>query len=135
MYRLIKHTDLHVVKNVWNTLYNHNTRLTPYQQYSYCSLINEYSAVLKRNHLKNVIYELRDAHDQTVMLIPLLTINGAFSRFSPGGILITETIKFLIENHDYKYFDLSRGDEKYKYAYGGKEHFNYSYEICFEGTE
>jgi len=71
MYRLIKHTDLHVVKDVWNTLYNHNTRLTPYQQYSYCSLINEYSAVLKRNHLKNVIYELRDAHDQTVMLIPL----------------------------------------------------------------
>ncbi|KFO67375.1 hypothetical protein ER57_11220 [Smithella sp. SCADC] len=337
MYRLIKHTDLRTVKDAWNTLYNHNIHLTPYQQYSYCSIINEYSTILKRHRVKNVIYELRNTHDQTIMLMPLhietakkqsiaymwgkfsqsghldfvydeqiqngaflagmnlinkdignakfvftciaeqsklnemirngfpsshytrrkdtcvqipiadsfndypntlnkkvrqnlrnsfarlktdrrtyevqtrvnqaipsdillqlfktywkrlsdkklpigvkrflpvslrmelnptiialkvlpnvfysiiyidktiagftsqngkiilpfLAINGAFSRFSPGGILITETIKFLIENHDYKYFDLSRCDEKYKYAYGGIEHFNYSYEIYF----
>lgn len=345
MYRLIKHTDIRTVKDAWNTLYNRNIHLTPYQQYSYCSIINEYPAILKWNRLKNVIYELRNTHDQTIMLMPLhiettkkqniaymwgkfsqsghldfvydeqikteaflagmnlinkdignvklvitcvteqsklnemiqncfssshyvrrkdtciqipittsfkdylrtlkkhvrqnlrtsftrlkndsltyevqtcvnqaipsdilsqlfeiywkrlsdkrlniglkrflplslrmqlnptiialkilpnvfysiiyidktiagfcagftshngkiilpfLSINGTFSRFSPGGILITETIKFLIENHDYKYFDLSRGDEKYKYTYGGTEHFIYSYEIYLEGTK
>ena len=345
MYRLIKHTDICTVKDAWNTLYNHNIQLTPYQEYSYCSIIDEYSAILRRHRLKNVIYELRNSHDQTIMLTPLhiettkkqsiahiwgkfsqsghldfiydeqiqteaflsamnlinkdignvkfvldhiaeqsklnemiqtgylsshytlrkntciqiplttsfndylnsldkqvrqnlrtsfnrlktdkrtykvqtyvnqaipsdllaqlfklywkrildkkitlglkrflpvflrmrlnptiialkkltnvyysiiyidktiagfcagftsrngkiilpfLAINSTLSRFSPGGILITETIKFLIENHDYKYFDLSRGDEKYKYTYGGIEHFNCSYEIYPEGTK
>ena len=345
MYRLIKHTDIHSVRDVWNTLYNQNINLTPYQEYSYCSIIHEYSAILKRNLLKNVVYELRNKHEQTIMLMPLhikrtkdgsiayvwgefaqsghldfiydhriqaeaflsamnlirqdvgtvrfvltriaeqstlndiiqtafkpsqytikkhicvqipitsgfndyinslnkqarqnlrtsfnrmktdsrtyevktfvnqsmpsntlsqlfnlywkrlsnkglsiglkkylpvflrmrlnptiialkklknvyysiiyidntiagfcagftsrnkkiilpfLNINDDFSRYSPGGILITETIKYLMENHDYKYFDLSRGDEKYKYTYGGIEHFNYSYEIYPDGKE
>lgn len=338
VYKLIKHTDMRKLKDVWNKLYDRNIQLTPYQEYHYCSIIDEYSAILKRNRLKNVIYELRDTHDQTIMLIPLhiektkgqsfahmwgefsqsghldfiydaqiqteaflaaielvkqdignvkfiltriaeqsklnamvqhgftshsitrkstcvqipiisgfdnylntldkqarqnlrtsfnrlktdkhtyevqtyvnkpipaethqqlfniywqrlsdksvtiglkrflpvffrmrlnptiialkelknvyysiiyidkaiagfcagftsrngkiilpfLSINSNFSRYSPGGILITETIKFLMEHHDYKYFDLSRGDEKYKYTYGGIEHYNFSYEI------
>jgi hypothetical protein len=67
------------------------------------------------------------------IILPFLNINSTFSRYSPGGILITETIKFLMENHDYKYFDLSRGDEKYKYTWGGIEHFNFNYEIYPEG--
>jgi CelD/BcsL family acetyltransferase involved in cellulose biosynthesis len=345
MYRLIKHTDIRTIKDAWNTLYNHNIQLTPYQEYSYCSIIDEYSVILKRHRLKNVIYELRNTHNQTIMVVPLhietikkqsvahlwgefsqsghldfiydeqiqteaflsamnlinrdignvkfvltgiaeqsklnemiqtvfppshytcrkntcvqipittsfknylnslnkqvrqnlrssmnrlktnsstyevktyvnqtipsdiclqlfkiywnrlsdkeltigikrflpvflrmqlnptiialkkltnvfysiiyidktiagfcagftarngkiilpfLAINSTFSRFSPGGLLITESIKFLIENHNYKYFDLSRGDEKYKYAYGGIEHFNFSYEIYPEGIK
>ena len=71
MYRLIKHTSIRTVMDAWNILYASNTRLTPYQEYSYCSIIGEYSAVLKLKHLKNVIYELRDTHDQTIMVIPL----------------------------------------------------------------
>lgn len=67
------------------------------------------------------------------IILPFLAIKSAFSRYSPGGILITKTIKFLMENHDYKFFDLSRGDERYKYIYGGIEHFNFSYEIYPEG--
>lgn len=342
-YRLIKHTDIRAVKDAWNSLYNNNTQLTPYQEYSYCSIIYKYSAILKFHRLKNVIYELHNEDKQTIMLIPLhiamtkkwsiaymwghfsqsghldfiysdqiqadaflaaiklinkdignvrlvltriaeqsklndliqtslmphnypvkketcvqipiitnfndylsslgkyvrqnlrtsynrlrtdnmtyevmtfvnrpipsytlkqlfttywkrqvdkglriglkrflpvwprmrlnptiiaakelsnvyysiiyidkiiagfcagftsrngkiilpfLSINSVFSRFSPGAILITEAIKYLIENHDYKYFDLSRGGEKYKYTYGGITHFNYSYEIYLEG--
>jgi CelD/BcsL family acetyltransferase involved in cellulose biosynthesis len=64
------------------------------------------------------------------IILPFLAINSVFSRYSPGAILITESIKFLVENHNYKYFDLSRGEEKYKYTYGGIEHFNFTYEIC-----
>lgn len=342
-YRLIRHRDIHAVKNTWNTLYSHNSQLTPYQGYSYCAIIRKFSAILIRHRVNNVIYEVRNKDDQPIMLIPLhierrgkqsiaylwghfsqsghldiiytdqiqndaflfaikfiikdlgnvrfvfndisersklndliqssfkpsnynvtkrtcvqiplsnnskdylsslgknvrqnlrtsfnrlrnenrtykiatfvnqsipsntlkqlfkvyysrhsdkglrigpkkylpvcirmrlnptilalkelinvyysiiyidnavagfcagftsdnekviipfLAINSAFSRYSPGGILITETIKFLIEHHNYKYFDLSRGDEKYKYAYGGIDHFSYSYNIHLEG--
>ena len=344
MYRLIKHTNIQSVKDVWLTLYDRNTRLTPYQAYSYCSLVDQYSIVPTWNRFKNVIYEVRSEDNQTVMIIPLhikrtkteniayfwgeksqaghldfiydeqiqteaflsamkltsrdignvrfvlnrvakqsrlneliqtayeptdytvtrstcvqipiaatyneylaslgkqvrqnlrtsfnrlkvdnrtyevqtyvnqpvptdlltqlfkmyrkrisdkaihigvqkylpvfvrmrsnptimalkklsnvyysiiyidntiagfsagltspegkiilpfLNINSAFARYSPGGILITETVKYLIENHNYKYFDLSRGTEKYKYTYGGIEHFNFNYEIYAEGT-
>lgn len=69
------------------------------------------------------------------IILPFLSINSAFSRYSPGGILITEAIRFLIENRGYKYFDLSRGDEKYKYSYGGIEHLNFSYAIDPERTD
>jgi CelD/BcsL family acetyltransferase involved in cellulose biosynthesis len=68
------------------------------------------------------------------IILPYLSINSTFARYSPGGILITETIKCLSENHNYKYFDLSRGAEKYKYTYGGIEHFNFNYEIYTEAT-
>jgi len=342
-YRLIKHRDIRAVKDTWNTLYSHNSQITPYQEYSYCAIIRKFCAILIRHRLKNVIYEVRNKDEQPIMLLPLhierkgkqsiaylwghfsqsghldiiyadqiqndaflfamkfiikdlgnvrfvfndisehsklndmiqysfkpsnysvskrtcvqiplstsfndylnslgknvrqnlrtsfnrlrnenrtykvttfvnqsipsnmlkqlfttyykrhsdkglrsglkkylpvcvrmrlnptifafrelmnvyysviyidnriagfcagftsdnekviipfLAINSAFSRYSPGGILITETIKFLIEHHNYKYFDLSRGDEKYKYAYGGIDHFSYSYNIHLEG--
>ncbi|MHC1725276.1 MAG: GNAT family N-acetyltransferase [Syntrophobacteraceae bacterium] len=65
------------------------------------------------------------------IIFPFLATDSSFSRYSPGGILITESIRFIIENYDYSYFDLSRGDEKYKYAYGGIEHFAYCYEIDY----
>ena len=42
------------------------------------------------------------------IILPFVSINSAFKGYSPGGILITQTIKFLMENHDYKFFDLSR---------------------------
>jgi hypothetical protein len=57
--------------DAWNTLYTHNTQLTPYQECSYCSIIGKYSAVLKRHCLKNAIYELRNTDDQTIMVLPL----------------------------------------------------------------
>ena len=63
------------------------------------------------------------------IIIPFLAIESAFSRYSPGMILVTETIKYLIEHHHYQYLDLSRGNEKYKYDCGGKDHFNYNYVI------
>jgi len=339
MFLLIKHNSIRTVKDAWNTLYKLNTKLSPYQDYAYCSMVQKYSLRLKKRRLKNVIYELRDEHGQPIMLIPLhlkrikkktlaylwgefsqsghldfiysdkiqneafltafklisndirnikfvfnhiqeqsklneilqtifplshhtlgkttcvqipifasynkyinslgkqvrqnlrtsfnrlktdnrtyevktfvnqpipsniliqlfklyynrhsakkyriglkrflpmflripinpttialkkltntfysivyidkkiagfcagfsyrnekiilpfLAIDSIFSRYSPGGILITEAIKFLTENHNYKYFDLSRGDERYKFMYGGIEHYNYHYEI------
>jgi hypothetical protein len=73
-------------------------------------------------------------HDEK-LIIPFLAIDSNFSRYSPGGILITETIKFLVENYKFKYFDLSRGDENYKLVYGGVKHSNFHYEISPTGED
>ena len=62
-----------------------------------------------------------------VAVIPRLAINSDFSVYCPGGILITDTIKWLIDNSRVRNLDLSLGDEKYKYEYGGKEHYNFDF--------
>lgn len=57
--------------------------------------------------------------------IPRLCINEDYLRFSPGIILIVETIKSLIEE-GISYLDLMQGDEQYKLAMGGIINKNYS---------
>lgn len=61
-------------------------------------------------------------------VIPKLAIDMEFSRYSPGGILLNESIKYICENKiGITGIDLSRGEEQYKYRYGGKEHLNYKF--------
>ena len=63
-------------------------------------------------------------------IITRLSIETSLGKYSPGGILINELIKECSEKHpESKSIDLSRGTEKYKYVYGGQEHFNYSCSI------
>ena len=66
-------------------------------------------------------------------MIPFLAINSRYSQYSPGGILITEEVKKMIMQHQMGYFDLSRGNEKYKFDYGGTLHTNHWYEFCLDG--
>ena len=64
-------------------------------------------------------------------VITRLSINTDLGRYSPGGLLLNETIKEVCSKYPFiKAIDLSRGDEPYKYTYGGENHYNYSY--CFE---
>lgn len=53
------------------------------------------------------------------LVIPRLSIDSEFSRYSPGYILINEAIKYLDENTDIRVLDLSKGEEEYKYKLGG----------------
>ena len=64
-------------------------------------------------------------------IITRLSINRKYGVYCPGGLLLNETIKALFEQRiiSIKSLDLSRGNEKYKYAYGGREHYNYCYKI------
>ena len=64
------------------------------------------------------------------IVLPYLAINESFSRYSPGGLLITESIKYLTDNCEIEYFDLSRGEEPYKARYGGVLHRNFHYEFA-----
>jgi len=70
-------------------------------------------------------------NDGKTIVVPRHAINQKYSLYSPGALLISETIKYCIKNSRIRNLDLSRGDEKYKYAMGGKTHYNYSFVISF----
>ncbi len=64
------------------------------------------------------------------MIIPRLSYDSAYYRYPPGGMLVDEATKFLLNGDSprtVRNLNLSRGEERYKYDFGGKEHFNY----CF----
>ena len=66
---------------------------------------------------------------QNCYFVPRLCINAEYSSYSPGIVLITETIKLLIEGC-VKTMDLMLGDEPYKIAMGGETHDNFELS-CF----
>ena len=58
--------------------------------------------------------------------VPRLAINPQFSRYSPGSILINESIKELHNSYpEVRELDLSSGTERYKYDMGGVEYNTY----------
>lgn len=61
------------------------------------------------------------------IIIPRLSIDTEFGRYSPGGILISEYLSKVVDFHNTTSFvlDLSRGDESYKKVYGGEMYSNY----------
>lgn len=73
-------------------------------------------------------YYLGLRNDNEIM-IPRLSIDIKYARYSVGNLLINETIKYLINNKNYKIFDLAQGNEPYKYVMGGVEHFKYNFKI------
>lgn len=63
-------------------------------------------------------------------IITRLSVELDLGRYSPGGLLINEMVKACGEKYPrIRAIDLSRGDEPYKYTYGGVEHYNYSFSV------
>ncbi len=60
-----------------------------------------------------------------MVVIPRLAIDPAYRFYSPGYILIAETIRHLMQHSSIRTLDLSRGDEKYKRDLGGTEYLTY----------
>jgi CelD/BcsL family acetyltransferase involved in cellulose biosynthesis len=99
-------------------------------------------AIIALNRLPNVFYSIISIDQKMAGFcagftsadgctsIPFLAIDSRFSQYSPGGLLITETIRQLINQGRVTSLDLARGDEQYKFTYGGAEHTNYSYDIA-----
>lgn len=52
------------------------------------------------------------------VLMPKLAIDVSYSRYSPGILLVQETLKLLMER-GMEDFDMCRGDERYKMEVGG----------------
>lgn len=61
--------------------------------------------------------------------VPRVAIDSAFKYYSPGLLLISETIKWMIENTDIRYMDLTRGEERYKFTMGGVKYFTKSFKL------
>lgn len=59
------------------------------------------------------------------IVVPRLSILDEFSRYSPGIVLINETMQKIIGDEKIDRFDLSKGNEKYKYTMGGIEYYTY----------
>lgn len=68
--------------------------------------------------------------EENRLFIPQLTIDSEFGFYSPGGILINETIKYLslnLDNVKIEHFDLQSGNQPYKMNYGGEIYYNYTF--------
>ena len=71
---------------------------------------------------------LIDKNSKSV-IIPRLSINDDFLKYSPGIVLINETAKKLAENKNIDNLDLSKGDEKYKLSMGGEVYYTMDFGI------
>jgi len=56
--------------------------------------------------------------DRAAIIVPRLSIVGEYDRYSPGVILINESIRWLLSNSEIRKIDLTHGAEKYKLAMG-----------------
>lgn len=65
----------------------------------------------------------------TSVVVPRLSIDNQFSRYSPGVLLINETIKGFAGQSSLCRLDLSKGVEGYKLSMGGQMY--YTYDITF----
>ncbi len=65
--------------------------------------------------------------DGSRIVVPRLSMNSKFDFYDPGIVLLCETVEYLCRKHPNTELDLSRGNEKYKYAMGGTTHYNYSF--------
>ena len=83
---------------------------------------NMFTAILKIDGKISAFFEGFYCKDYKSIEIPKLAINIEDKFFSPGMVLLAETIKYLEKDKNIKYLDLCRGTEGYKYAIGGKDY-------------
>lgn len=88
-----------------------------------------FNAILRFNDKQAAILCGYVSNDNRTVVIPRHAIDQTYAQYSPGLLLISETIRWLSLHSSVRNLDLSRGDEHYKYLLGGVDHFNYSYEI------
>ena len=60
---------------------------------------------------------------QDTVVIPRLAMNESFRFYSPGYILMNETLTYLGTQTAIRVLDMSRGDERYKKDFGGRSYF------------
>lgn len=87
--------------------------------YTFCLFLNHQPAAFMTGFATNY----------NEIVFPYVAIDSAFSTYSPGKVMIGESIKYLQTNTAIRGLDLSRGDERYKLEMGGIRHYNYRFEI------
>jgi hypothetical protein len=93
----------------------------------YIKAPNAFTSVLYIN--SEIVGFLSGLYDDKTIIVPRLSIDSEFRRYSPGLVLICETIKYLQQNTSIRCLDLSLGEEQYKYQLGGRSHLAYRFNI------
>lgn len=88
-------------------------------QYTFCLFLNHQPAAFMTGFATNY----------NEIVFPYVAIDSTFATYSPGKLMIGESIKYLQTNTAIRGLDLSRGDERYKLEMGGVHHYNYRFEI------
>lgn len=70
--------------------------------------------------------------DGKSIIIPRLSISHDFLPYSPGVVLINETVKHMTSHMGITRLDLSKGAEKYKFSMGGRSYPTYFMQIFTE---
>ncbi len=86
-----------------------------------------YNALLYCNEKLVAFFTGSKSGDRIV--VPRLSIDGEYGKYSPGVLLINETVKALTEEGQIRVLDLSKGEEKYKYTMGGERYALYKFAI------
>lgn len=63
------------------------------------------------------------------IVFPYVAIDSNYAVYSPGKLMISESVKYLQNCDSIRGLDLSRGDEHYKFVMGGVRHYNYRFKI------
>lgn len=69
------------------------------------------------------------SNDGKTLVVPRLAIDDDFKFYSPGILLVAETISYLAENTDVRNLDLCHGEQSYKYVMGAHARTNYYFTI------
>lgn len=93
----------------------------------YIEAPNAFTSVLYIN--SGIVGFLSGLYNDKNLIVPRLSIDSQYRRYSPGLILICETIKHLQQNTSIRCLDLSLGEEQYKYQLGGQPHLAYRFNI------
>lgn len=124
----LKYTSQRGLKRLWRI--GHHTFVYKYWKHDTISLRanpNTFHALLFINgELASFMAGFMD-NEQQKLVIPRLAIDHAFKFYSPGYVLLCETMRQLIANTAIRELDLSRGDERYKFDLGGQPYYTDSY--------
>ncbi len=82
-------------------------------------LANSFHAVLMEKERPVAFLSALMTHDGHTITVPRLAIDDNYRFYSPGYVLLAETLKYLGANTEVHELDLSRGEEKYKLDLGG----------------
>ncbi len=82
-------------------------------------LANSFHAVLMEGERPMAFLSGMMTHDGHTITVPRLAIDDNYRFYSPGYVLLAETLNYLGTNTGVHELDLSRGEEKYKFDLGG----------------
>ncbi len=107
----------------WKMYYRTVFQYLKHDTRSFRRLPNSFMAVVMSGSEVMAFVSGFKTHDKKTVAMTRLAINDNFDRYSPGRILMKELIEYLHNNTSIKVLDMSRGDERYKFDFGGELYY------------